>query len=123
MASLNQIRSTFLDFFAEDGHAKVHSAPLVPQNDPSLLFVNAGMVPFKDYFTGAATPPYPRATSSQKCAPRATPYGRLPLRFHQDLEAGSSQSGAYSRHDRPQGGLINHDGVRYLARGCSGPDQ
>ena len=67
MASLKQIRSTFLDFFAADGHEKVHSAPLVPQNDPTLLFVNAGMVPFKDYFTGAATPPYPRAVSSQKC--------------------------------------------------------
>ena len=67
MSSLKQIRSTFLDFFAADGHEKVHSAPLVPQNDPTLLFVNAGMVPFKDYFTGAAKPPYPRATSSQKC--------------------------------------------------------
>ncbi|KQW83064.1 alanine--tRNA ligase [Brevundimonas sp. Root1279] len=67
MASLKQIRSTFLDYFAADGHEKVHSAPLVPQNDPTLLFVNAGMVPFKDYFTGASTPPYPRATSSQKC--------------------------------------------------------
>jgi alanyl-tRNA synthetase len=67
MPSLNEIRATYLDFFAADGHAKVHSAPLVPQNDPSLLFVNAGMVPFKDYFTGAAKPPYPRATSSQKC--------------------------------------------------------
>ena len=67
MPSLNEIRSTFLNYFAADGHEKVHSAPLVPQNDPSLLFVNAGMVPFKDYFTGAATPPYPRATSSQKC--------------------------------------------------------
>ncbi|RZJ42989.1 MAG: alanine--tRNA ligase, partial [Brevundimonas sp.] len=67
MTSLKQIRSTFLDYFAADGHEKVHSAPLVPQNDPTLMFVNAGMVPFKDYFTGAATPPYPRATSSQKC--------------------------------------------------------
>ncbi len=67
MPSLNEIRATYLDFFAADGHEKVHSAPLVPQNDPSLLFVNAGMVPFKDYFTGAAKPPYPRATSSQKC--------------------------------------------------------
>mgnify|MGYP003487943169 CR=1 FL=1 len=67
MSSLKQIRSTFLDYFAADGHEKVHSAPLVPQNDPTLLFVNAGMVPFKDYFTGASTPPYPRATSSQKC--------------------------------------------------------
>ncbi|MEN5364255.1 alanine--tRNA ligase [Brevundimonas intermedia] len=67
MPSLNEIRATYLDYFAADGHAKVHSAPLVPQNDPSLLFVNAGMVPFKDYFTGASKPPYPRATSSQKC--------------------------------------------------------
>jgi len=67
MSSLNQIRSTFLDYFAADGHAKVQSAPLVPQNDPTLLFVNAGMVPFKDYFTGASVPPYKRATSSQKC--------------------------------------------------------
>ncbi|MDI1325673.1 MAG: alanine--tRNA ligase [Brevundimonas sp.] len=67
MSSLNQIRSTFLDYFAADGHEKVASAPLVPQNDPTLLFVNAGMVPFKDYFTGAATPPYKRAASSQKC--------------------------------------------------------
>ncbi|WP_297804784.1 alanine--tRNA ligase [uncultured Brevundimonas sp.] len=67
MTSLKQIRSTFLDYFGNDGHEKVHSAPLVPQNDPTLLFVNAGMVPFKDYFTGAAVPPYPRATSSQKC--------------------------------------------------------
>jgi len=67
MSSLNQIRSTYLDFFAADGHQKIHSAPLVPQNDPTLLFVNAGMVPFKDYFTGAAKPPTLRATSSQKC--------------------------------------------------------
>jgi alanyl-tRNA synthetase len=67
MATLKQIRSTFLDFFEADGHQKIHSAPLVPQNDPTLLFVNAGMVPFKDYFTGAARPPAPRATSSQKC--------------------------------------------------------
>jgi alanyl-tRNA synthetase len=65
--TLKQIRSTYLDFFAADGHTKVQSAPLVPQNDPTLMFVNAGMVPFKDYFTGAATPPYARATSSQKC--------------------------------------------------------
>jgi len=67
MTTLKDIRSTFLDFFEKDGHQKIHSAPLVPQNDPTLLFVNAGMVPFKDYFTGAARPPAPRATSSQKC--------------------------------------------------------
>ncbi|WP_298742680.1 alanine--tRNA ligase [uncultured Brevundimonas sp.] len=67
MASLNQIRSTFLDYFAADGHEKVPSAPLVPQNDPTLLFVNAGMVPFKNVFTGQETRAVKRAASSQKC--------------------------------------------------------
>jgi alanyl-tRNA synthetase len=66
MPSLNEIRTTFLDFFAKNDHLAIPSAPLVPQNDPTLLFVNAGMVPFKNYFTGAETPPAPRATSSQK---------------------------------------------------------
>jgi alanyl-tRNA synthetase len=67
MASLNEIRSHFLDYFRGKDHAVAASAPLVPQNDPTLLFVNAGMVPFKNYFTGAEAPPWPRATSSQKC--------------------------------------------------------
>src|SRR5665213_3462568 len=67
MASLNQIRSHFLDYFQRKDHAVIASAPLVPQNDPTLLFVNAGMVPFKNYFTGAEQPPSLRATSSQKC--------------------------------------------------------
>ncbi len=67
MPSLNEIRSTFLDFFAARGHTVAPSAPLVPQNDPTLLFVNAGMVPFKNIFTGAETRPYPRAATSQKC--------------------------------------------------------
>ncbi|MFN4176363.1 alanine--tRNA ligase [Phenylobacterium sp.] len=67
MPSLNEIRTHFLDFFQRKEHAVVASAPLVPQNDPTLLFVNAGMVPFKNYFTGAETPPFPRAASSQKC--------------------------------------------------------
>jgi len=66
MPSLNQIRSHFLDYFQRKDHAVVASAPLVPQNDPTLLFVNAGMVPFKNYFTGAEQPPWPRAASSQK---------------------------------------------------------
>ncbi|HTI66179.1 MAG TPA: alanine--tRNA ligase [Caulobacteraceae bacterium] len=67
MPSLNDIRSAFLDYFRGADHAVVASAPLVPQNDPTLLFVNAGMVPFKNAFTGAETPVSPRATSSQKC--------------------------------------------------------
>jgi alanyl-tRNA synthetase len=67
MKSLNDIRTTFLDYFGSQGHAVTPSAPLVPQNDPTLLFVNAGMVPFKNVFTGAETPATPRAASSQKC--------------------------------------------------------
>jgi alanyl-tRNA synthetase len=67
MPSLNDIRSTFLDYFAQRDHRVVPSAPLVPESDPTLLFVNAGMVPFKNAFTGAETPPSPRAASAQKC--------------------------------------------------------
>lgn len=67
MPSLNEIRSAFLGYFAGHGHEVVASAPLVPQNDPTLLFVNAGMVPFKNVFTGLETRAVPRATSSQKC--------------------------------------------------------
>ncbi len=67
MTSTNDIRRSFLDFFAGQEHAAVPSAPLVPYNDPTLMFVNAGMVPFKNVFTGLETPPAPRATSSQKC--------------------------------------------------------
>ena len=67
MTSTNDIRRTFLEFFEGKGHARVPSAPLVPHNDPSLMFVNAGMVPFKNVFTGLETPPGPRAVSAQKC--------------------------------------------------------
>jgi alanyl-tRNA synthetase len=67
MTSTNDIRRSFLDYFAREGHTKVPSAPLVPQNDPTLMFVNAGMVPFKNVFTGLETRPYKLATSSQKC--------------------------------------------------------
>jgi len=67
MTSLKDIRSQFLNFFAARDHTITPSAPLVPQNDPTLLFVNAGMVPFKNLFTGAETRDYVRAASSQKC--------------------------------------------------------
>jgi alanyl-tRNA synthetase len=61
-----EVRRAFLDFFEARGHKLVQSSPLVPQNDPTLMFVNAGMVQFKDVFVGKETRPYPRATSSQK---------------------------------------------------------
>jgi len=67
MQGVNEIRETFLSFFERNGHVRRPSAPLVPQNDPTLLFVNAGMVPFKNIFTGAEAPFAPRATTSQKC--------------------------------------------------------
>jgi alanyl-tRNA synthetase len=67
MTSTNDIRRSFLDYFGGAGHQIVPSAPLVPHNDPTLMFVNAGMVPFKNVFTGLETRPYTTATSSQKC--------------------------------------------------------
>jgi alanyl-tRNA synthetase len=67
MTSVNALRSTFLNFFAKNGHTIVPSSPLVPRNDPTLMFTNAGMVPFKNVFTGLESRPYTRATSSQKC--------------------------------------------------------
>src|SRR5471032_710090 len=67
MKSLSDVRSGFLDFFAQRGHSIVASSPLVPRNDPTLLFTNAGMVQFKNLFTGAEKRPYSRATTVQKC--------------------------------------------------------
>ena len=67
MTSTNDIRRSFLDYFAENGHERVASSPLVPHNDPTLMFVNAGMVPFKNVFTGLESRPYVTATSAQKC--------------------------------------------------------
>ncbi len=67
MTSLRDIRKNFLGFFEGNDHKVTRSSPLVPDNDPTLLFTNAGMVPFKNYFTGAETAPELRATSSQKC--------------------------------------------------------
>ncbi|MDO5658768.1 MAG: alanine--tRNA ligase, partial [Paracoccus sp. (in: a-proteobacteria)] len=67
MASLNDIRSTFLDYFAKNDHRVVDSSPLVPRNDPTLMFANSGMVQFKNLFTGIETRDYSRATTAQKC--------------------------------------------------------
>jgi alanyl-tRNA synthetase len=67
MTTVNQVRSTFLDFFARNGHEIVASSPLVPRNDPTLMFTSAGMVQFKNVFTGQETRSYSRATTSQKC--------------------------------------------------------
>ncbi|PRX38094.1 alanyl-tRNA synthetase [Meinhardsimonia xiamenensis] len=67
MTSLNDIRTTFLDYFRRNGHEVVPSSPLVPRNDPTLLFTNSGMVQFKNVFTGVEHRPYTRATTAQKC--------------------------------------------------------
>ena len=67
MASSNDIRAAFLDYFARNGHQVVESSPLVPRNDPTLMFVNSGMVQFKNVFTGQEKRPYVRAASAQKC--------------------------------------------------------
>jgi len=67
MATSNDIRATFLDYFGAQGHQIVPSSPLVPRNDPTLLFTNSGMVQFKNVFTGQERRPYSRATTAQKC--------------------------------------------------------
>ncbi|MCK5640353.1 MAG: alanine--tRNA ligase, partial [Gammaproteobacteria bacterium] len=67
MKSTAELRQLFLDFFHKQGHEVVASSPLVPANDPTLLFTNAGMVPFKDVFLGQDKRPYHRATSVQRC--------------------------------------------------------
>lgn len=67
MSGVNEIRSTFLDYFRSQGHEVVPSSPLVPRNDPTLMFANSGMVQFKNVFTGQERRPYARATTAQKC--------------------------------------------------------
>src|ERR1700737_164720 len=67
MQTANDIRAAFLDYFARNGHEIVPSSPLVPRNDPTLLFTNAGMVQFKNVFTWLEKRPYQRAVTSQKC--------------------------------------------------------
>src|SRR6202163_2623854 len=67
MQSVSDIRRTFLEYFRSNGHEVVPSSPLVPRNDPTLMFTNAGMVQFKNVFTGLEQRPYRRAATSQKC--------------------------------------------------------
>ena len=67
MRTLNDIRSTFLDYFKKQGHEVVQSSPLVPRNDPTLMFANSGMVQFKNLFTGVESRDYKRAVTAQKC--------------------------------------------------------
>ena len=67
MTGINELRSAFLDYFEHNGHQIVPSSPLVPQNDPTLMFTNAGMVQFKNVFTGLEKRPYSRAVTAQKC--------------------------------------------------------
>src|SRR6202030_937722 len=67
MSGVNEIRSTFLKFFADNGHEIVSSSPLVPRNDPTLMFTYAGMVQFKNVFNGVEKRSYQRATTAQKC--------------------------------------------------------
>src|ERR1700686_2277062 len=67
MSGVNDIRATFLNYFAANGHEIVPSSPLVPRNDPTLMFTNAGMVQFKNVFTGLEKRPYVRSTTAQKC--------------------------------------------------------
>ncbi|MGQ0721910.1 MAG: alanine--tRNA ligase-related protein, partial [Candidatus Eiseniibacteriota bacterium] len=101
----SEVRSAFLEFFAERDHRVVPSAPLVPRGDPTLLFVNAGMVPFKDAFTGAARAPSPRAASAQKCLRVSGKHndleevGRTP-RHHTFFEMlGNFSFGSYFKED------------------------
>ena len=67
MSGVNEIRSAFLDYFRKNGHEVVPSSPLVPRNDPTLMFTNAGMVQFKNVFTGLEQRPYSTAVTAQKC--------------------------------------------------------
>jgi len=70
MQTLNEIRSTFLNYFDSNAHTVVPSSPLIPRNDPTLMFTAAGMVQFKNLFTGAETRDYSRAVTAQKCVRR-----------------------------------------------------
>ena len=105
MGSTSDIRATFLNYFARNGHEVVASSPLVPRNDPTLMFTNAGMVQFKDVFTGNERRPYVRATSSQKCVRAGGKHNDLDnvgytVRHHTFFEMlGNFSIGDYFRDD------------------------
>jgi alanyl-tRNA synthetase len=106
MSSVNDIRATFLDYFGKNGHEIVASSPLVPQNDPTLMFANSGMVQFKNLFTGAETRDYVRATTAQKCVRAGGKHNDLEnvgytARHHTFFEMlGNFSFGDYSRKMR-----------------------
>ena len=119
MPSLNDIRSTFLDYFAREGHEVVQSSPLVPRNDPTLMFVNSGMVQFKNLFTGVETRDYVRATTSQKCVRAGGKHNDLDnvgytARHHTFFEMlGNSHFGDYFKGRRDRVCLeSDHQGIR-----------
>ncbi|WP_299042029.1 alanine--tRNA ligase [uncultured Tateyamaria sp.] len=105
MPSLNDIRSTFLNYFEKQGHAVVPSSPLVPRNDPTLMFVNSGMVQFKNLFTGLEKRDYTRATTSQKCVRAGGKHNDLDnvgytARHHTFFEMlGNFSFGDYFKHE------------------------
>ncbi len=105
MPTLNDIRSTFLNYFAKQGHEVVASSPLVPRNDPTLMFVNSGMVQFKNLFTGVETRDYQRATTAQKCVRAGGKHNDLDnvgytARHHTFFEMlGNFSFGDYFKHD------------------------
>jgi alanyl-tRNA synthetase len=105
MPSSNDIRATFLDFFTRHGHQPVASSPLVPRNDPTLLFTNAGMVQFKNVFTGQERRPYSRAVTAQKCVRAGGKHNDLDnvgytARHHTFFEMlGNFSFGDYFKHD------------------------
>ncbi|WP_171099098.1 alanine--tRNA ligase [Ruegeria sp. HKCCD7255] len=105
MPSLNDIRSTFLNYFEKQGHEVVASSPLVPRNDPTLMFVNSGMVQFKNLFTGLETRDYKRATTAQKCVRAGGKHNDLDnvgytARHHTFFEMlGNFSFGDYFKHE------------------------
>src|SRR2546422_10809672 len=111
----SEIRSTFLDYFRSKGHAVVPSSSLVPVNDPTLLFVNSGMVQFKDVFLGREKRPYVRALSSQRSV-RAG--GK-----HNDLENGGSTARHHTFFERlgncSFGDYFKAAGIRYAWDGLT----